>query len=185
MELRLELTLGSRSTLLRFGEECDEWIPSARFSRLGRRCSIVEEVGTDEEMAFPLELRERLLFNEECICFGLLRAFPEPVNGLFPVIEGDLEGLELPLFLRSIDGIVVVLIVMAGRPPGVGLALRPRLSRAAFISGGIGTWCTILTDLQSAAWIRRCSCTVGGLQQPGQPINPACFGGGLRRAHWT
>jgi len=147
-----------------------------------------EGVGTDEEIALALELRDRLLPRDALSCFGLLpRVLLEiDMEDVFPDNELDLLEGELPLFLRSYDG-------MTDLPPppmprafaGMGLPLVPRLSRAALMSGGMGTWCTILTDRQSAACIIRCSFAVGGRQHPGQPglLYPACFGGGLVRAH--
>lgn len=126
------------------------------------------------DIAFPLPVRERLLPRAEIDCFGLLpRAFPEiDTDAVLPDTEPDL-GLEFPLFLRSKPGIGAFDPVPA-RPPltdnvGTGLPLGPRLSKAAFMSVGIGTWWIILTDRQSAAWIMRCSLTVGGRQHPGHP----------------
>lgn len=95
---------------------------------------MVDTVGTEVDTATELELRATLLLTDEWACFGL------PVHCLNDtadlVSDADLEGL--PLNLRS--GVPVPLIVPARPTPlGTGLPLVPRLSNAAFMSGGIGT----------------------------------------------
>ena len=139
----------------------------------------MDGVVTEADTAAKVELRDRLLPINGWVCFGL------PVHCLEGTADldrdADLEGL--PFNLRS--GVLVPLMVPA-RPTafGTGLPLVPRLSNAALMSAGIGTWCTTLTDLQSAGGISLCSAGVGALQQPGQPAlaEPACLG--LARAHW-
>lgn len=102
----------------------------------------MDAFGTEDEMAFPLELRDRLLWRDEYICFGLpVRGLPV-IDDVLPETDPDLEGLALPPPLRSADGIVVFRL-LAIRPPlagaGIGLPLVPRLSSAALISGGMVT----------------------------------------------
>jgi hypothetical protein len=62
-----------------------------------------DELGTDEEIALPLELRDRLLPSDALSCFGLPpRVLPEiDMADVFPDKELDLLEGELPLFLRS------------------------------------------------------------------------------------
>jgi hypothetical protein len=187
--------MGSRSTFLRLGEECNECVPSVRFSAVElpepwRRWtpSMEDDDGTDEEISLALELRDRLHPSDALSCFGLLpRALPEiDMADVFPDKELDLlEGPELPLRLRSNDGTAALPPPAPPLPPGTGLPLFPRLSKAALMSGGIGIWCMMLTDRQSAACIIRYSFVVGGRQHPGHPglLYPVCFGGGLVRAH--
>lgn len=193
--LRLGVIDESRSTFLRLGDECDECIPSIRLSaaesprRRWIPWSKGDEVGTDEEIALPLELRDRLLPSDVLSGFGLPpRVLPErDMADVFPDKELDrLEGPELPLFLRSNEGMIDLPPPPMPRPlAGTGLPLVPRLSRAALMSGGIATWWTMLTDRQSAACIIRYSLGVGGRQHPGQPglLYPTCFCEGLVRAH--
>jgi len=155
--LRRGDTDASRSTFLRFGEECNECGPSERLSALWRRwfcsCSMVDAVGTELDTAAVLQLRERLTPSDECTCFGLpVRGLPVTEDDVLPDRDDDLDGLE-PLDLRSVGGMVAFRLLFRPTPAevGIGLPLVPKLSKAAFISGGIGTWCTILTDLQSCS----------------------------------
>lgn len=59
------------------------------------------------------------------------------------------------------------------------------LSSNALTSGGTGIWWTVETAGQSAGGIKRLSPGSGLRQHPGQPAlaDPACFDGGLVRAH--
>lgn len=79
---------------------------------------MADDVGTDEEITFPLKVRDRLSARGECICWGLpvCRTFPVIIRfAVFPDRLFDLVvGLGL-LFLRSKEG-------MAGFPL---LSLRP------------------------------------------------------------
>lgn len=112
---------------------------------------MVDAVGTELDTAAVLELRERLIPSDECICFGLpVRDLPV-TEDVLPERDDDLEGLEPP-DLRSVGGMVAFRLLFRPTPAeaAIGFPLVPRLSKAAFISGGMGTWCTILTDLQSA-----------------------------------
>ena len=98
-------------------------------------------------MAFPLELRERLLAKEVVICCGLPPGRPMLGMGMaedFPDKLFDLlEELALPLFFRSNVSIGTFPLEphpLLAESAGVGLPLRERLSKAALIFGGIGTW---------------------------------------------
>lgn len=90
---------------------------------------------------------------------GLTAVLLSLVGGLPPPVPVPVP-VPLLLFLRSNGG-------MNGleddRPPVVSP------SRISLISGGIGIWCTILIDRQSAACIIRYSLGAGARQQPGQP----------------
>lgn len=146
----------SKSRFLRLGEEWDECGPSTCFSEMSRCawrrcpwcCSIVDAVGTEEEMEFPLEFRDIVFATDIAVCFGLPPGRPREgidMDGDFPERLLDLEGLALPLFLRSKDGIEGLLLPPLLLPPlagkaGVGLPLIERLSNAALISGGMDTW---------------------------------------------
>lgn len=131
----------SKSRFLRFGE----WVPSKR------RCSpkVLEPV-----------LRERLLDNDALPCLGLPpdRGFPGTAMAADLGRVGLAREGGLLLCFRSSDG--------------GGLmreALGEKLSSTALTSAGMGIWWILLTDRQSAAWIRRCSEADGGRQHPGHP----------------
>jgi hypothetical protein len=65
-------------------------------------------------------------------------------GAVFAGSKGGLDKLMDELFLRSANGI-------GGALPPPGLVLEERLSRMFFMSGGIGTEWTMLTECQSAA----------------------------------
>ena len=56
-----------------------------------------------------------------------------------------------------------------GVPLGEMGPVTQMLSSTDLISGGMATWCTMLTEGQSAAGMYFCSLALGGRQQPGQP----------------
>lgn len=141
-------------------------------------------MGTDAEIAVSLEVLER--FAERKLVGGCGLP-PTRLPGIdivsdFAAKAPDLvEGLEVPLFLRSKDGLPVPLLRPGfGDTEGRGLPLLDKPSNTALISGGIGTWWMMLTDRQSAAGMSLYSLGEGGRQQPGQPglLYPDCLGGG-------
>jgi hypothetical protein len=126
---------------------------SGSFARLG--------VPLDAGLAVPLELRDR----DAGGCCGLL-----PERG-FP---GSALDLLVGLPLRSGAAF------LEPRRLHVGVIILVR-SRNALISGGICTWCTMLTACQAAGGIEANSlCVTGGLQQPGQPRLVAFVAGSVR-----
>ena len=97
--------------------------------------------------------------------------------------QGLLDGLLVLLRRSKVDGggwgCVRAEEMMGGR----GLPRARIASRTDFISGGMGTLCTMLTVGQSAGCMRRCSLWVGGRQQPGQPWLLYTVSFGFERAH--
>lgn len=138
------------------------------------RCwSIVEELGTDAEIAVPLEVLERFAERKLVGGCGLPPARLPGIDMVsdFAAKAPDLgEGLEVPLFLRSKDGLPVPLLRPGfGDTEGRGLPRLDKPSNTTLISGGIDTWWMMLTDRQSAAGMNLYSLGEGGRQQPGQP----------------
>lgn len=111
LELRRGVTAASKSTCLRFGEECADWDCFSGASAVEERrmcCSRVEEVGTDVDMLFPLEVREMLPAKAEGVSLGLppVRPLPGIAIADAAALPGGLDligGLALE-FLRSTAG---------------------------------------------------------------------------------
>lgn len=120
---------------LRLGEELEECVPSRRSEVLRRAESMVEEFGTEDDMAFELEVLDKFTVGEPCglrplLCGVMVSAFVQVAFGL--------EGMAL-LFLRpGVDGLDGAVRLVGDWAPfsleGDGSALR-----IASYSGGMGT----------------------------------------------
>ena len=106
---------------------------------------MAEAFGSDEGTP---TLRESAFRRVDCVSWGLSPLFPlgrTDTGDVFAGGKGGLAKILFELFLRSTSGI-------GGLPP-LGLVLEERLSRMVFISDGMETEWTMLTECQSAAWI--------------------------------
>lgn len=190
-ELRRGVVVFSKSICFRLGDELDDpggFSESAAVSRFrcACACSMVDAFGTEVDVP-PLlpEPRELLLVMDDATICGLP---PRPFVGIGIAADFADDRPEV-LFRRSPEEIAGFALgpVLTGLVDGLGLPVPrdERLSSAALTSDGMGTWCTRLTDRQSAGCMRRCSLGAGARQQPGQPAlkYPAALGGGLVRAH--
>ena len=131
---------------------------SGSFMRLGGgsgRLSRVSILGTADTAA-PV-LRERVAVG----CWRMLpdRGFPGKALDLLVGL------LEFPVPLRS-EGGATGFLAPRRLAAGVG---NLGVSSIALISGGICTWCTILTARHTKTGMLVNSVCIGGLQQPGQP----------------
>jgi hypothetical protein len=107
---------------------------------------MAEAFGSDEGTPTP---RESAFRRVDCVSCGLPPLFPLDGTDTGDVFAGgkdDLGKMLFELFLRSASGV-------GGTLPPLGLVLEVRLSRMLFISDGMDTEWTMLTECQSAAWI--------------------------------
>lgn len=137
LETRRGLTEFSRSMGLRLGEELEECVPSMRSEVLRRAESMVEEFGTEDDMAFELEVLDKFTVGEPC---GLRPLLCGVMVSAFVQIAFDFEGVEL-IFLRpgvdGLDGVVRLVGDVDWAPFSLeGDGSAPRI---ASYSGGMGT----------------------------------------------
>lgn len=137
----------SKSTVLRLGDEFEDWTPSIRRSGVSmplrwRRSrspnwSIADGDGTDDEIAVPLEVLDRVA---DGVC-GLPPDRTLPDVGLRTVL-GLLDGELPPLFFRSLPGLADVLNGVDAADAGNcgrGGPRDCRVSSTALISCGMVT----------------------------------------------
>jgi len=122
---------------LRLGEELEECVPSMRSEVLRRAESMVEEFGTEDDMAFELEVLDKFTVGEPC---GLRPLLCGVMVSAFVQIAFDFEGVEL-IFLRpgvdGLDGVVRLVGDVDWAPFSLeGDGSAPRI---ASYSGGMGT----------------------------------------------